>query len=120
MLQFDVENKSVWEALKDTKDPIIMYGTGNGADKVFEVFKELISAQSSGAIAMDYLGVIASSEHLPYRLIVAELSNDGVSTEILSKIYRIEAVRTKAVPLVKDATEPVKQEFWKRRYERMY
>ena len=41
MLQFDVENKSVWEALQGTKDPIIMYGTGNGADKVFEVFKKL-------------------------------------------------------------------------------
>ena len=52
MLQFDVENKSVWEALKDTKDPIIMYGTGNGADKVFEVFKEL-NIEVTGVTASD-------------------------------------------------------------------
>ncbi len=41
MLQFDIENKSVWETLQSTKEPIIMYGTGNGADKVFEVFRKL-------------------------------------------------------------------------------
>jgi len=41
MLLFDIENMSVWEALQNTKEPIIMYGTGNGADKVFEVFREL-------------------------------------------------------------------------------
>ena len=41
MLEFDVEKKSVWETLQETKEPIIMYGTGNGADKVFEVFEKL-------------------------------------------------------------------------------
>jgi FkbM family methyltransferase len=41
MLEFDVEKKNVWETLQETKEPIIMYGTGNGADKVFEVFEKL-------------------------------------------------------------------------------
>ncbi len=41
MLEFDVEKKSVWESLQETSEPIIMYGTGNGADKVFSVFREL-------------------------------------------------------------------------------
>ena len=31
---------SVWEKLKNTTEPIIMYGTGNGADKVLDVFAE--------------------------------------------------------------------------------
>jgi len=52
MLQFDVENKSVWEALQDTKMPIIMYGTGNGADKVFEVFNKL-NISVTGVTASD-------------------------------------------------------------------
>ncbi len=41
MLLFDIEKQSVWEALQNTTEPIIMYGTGNGADKVFEVFEKL-------------------------------------------------------------------------------
>lgn len=31
---------SVWEKLKNTTDPIIMYGTGNGADKVLDILGE--------------------------------------------------------------------------------
>ena len=34
------EQKSVWSKLKSTKDPIIMYGTGNGADKVLDILEE--------------------------------------------------------------------------------
>lgn len=79
----------------------------------FETFKELLMVQESGAIAMDYLGNSASSAHLPFRTIIEELSNDGVSINILSNVYRIEAARAQAVPLVTYATEPVKKEFWK-------
>ena len=78
-----------------------------------ETFKELLLAQESGTIAMDYLSSLASSEFLPYRTIIEELSNEGVSTRILSNIYRIEATRTQEVPLVAHATEQVKKEFWK-------
>lgn len=34
------EASSVWEKLKNTNDPIIMYGTGNGADKVLDILEE--------------------------------------------------------------------------------
>lgn len=34
------EQKSVWNKLKATKGPIIMYGTGNGADKVLDILEE--------------------------------------------------------------------------------
>lgn len=40
MLLFELEKESVWTQLKNTAEPIIMYGTGNGADKVFEVFRK--------------------------------------------------------------------------------
>ena len=31
---------SVWEKLKKTEEPIIMYGTGNGADKVMDILEQ--------------------------------------------------------------------------------
>lgn len=41
MLNFRIDNLSVWEKLKKTNEPIIMYGTGNGADKVIDVLDYL-------------------------------------------------------------------------------
>lgn len=41
MLDFRIDDLSVWEKLQETAEPIIMYGTGNGADKVVDVFEEL-------------------------------------------------------------------------------
>ena len=41
MLNFRIDEFSVWEKLQKTEDPIIMYGTGNGADKVVDIFEKL-------------------------------------------------------------------------------
>ncbi len=41
MLNFKTDDFSVWEKLQNTTEPIIMYGTGNGADKVVDVFEKL-------------------------------------------------------------------------------
>ncbi len=41
MLNFRIDDLSVWEKLKETAEPIIMYGTGNGADKVVDIFENL-------------------------------------------------------------------------------
>ncbi len=41
MLNFKIDNLSVWEKLKKTNNPLIMYGTGNGADKVIDVLDSL-------------------------------------------------------------------------------
>ncbi len=38
---FNLTCESVWERLQNTTEPIIMYGTGNGADKVLDVFERL-------------------------------------------------------------------------------
>ncbi len=35
-----INTPSVWEKLKNTTEPIIMYGTGNGADKVLDIFEK--------------------------------------------------------------------------------
>ena len=34
-----INDVSVWEKLKNTNEPIIMYGTGNGADKVMDILE---------------------------------------------------------------------------------
>ncbi len=39
-MNFNLEQFSVWEKLKNTAEPIIMYGTGNGADKVLDILAE--------------------------------------------------------------------------------
>ncbi len=39
-MDFEIHSPSVWEKLKNTTEPVIMYGTGNGADKVLDVFQE--------------------------------------------------------------------------------
>lgn len=41
MLNFKIDELSVWEKLQKTTEPIIMYGTGNGADKVIDIFEKL-------------------------------------------------------------------------------
>lgn len=41
MLNFKIDALSVWEKLQKTEEPIIMYGTGNGADKVLDVCEKL-------------------------------------------------------------------------------
>lgn len=41
MLSFKIDGLSVWEKLQQTTKPIIMYGTGNGADKVVDIFEKL-------------------------------------------------------------------------------
>ena len=41
MLTNLLNSKSSWETLKETNKPIILYGTGNGADKVMDEFERL-------------------------------------------------------------------------------
>ena len=42
-----LNEKSSWEFLKETSLPIAVYGTGNGADRVFEEFEKLSISVSS-------------------------------------------------------------------------
>ncbi len=40
-MDFKIDTLSVWEKLQNTTEPIIMYGTGNGADKVLDILEKL-------------------------------------------------------------------------------
>lgn len=40
MLEFVSEKQSVWERLKRETRPIVLYGMGNGADKILDVFNQ--------------------------------------------------------------------------------
>ena len=80
----------------------------------FATFKDLLSVQESGAIAIDYLGSLGGREFLPYNTIIEDLSNSSCSAEVLTGVYRIEAHSTKEIPLVTFASEPIKKEFWKK------
>ena len=109
MLQFDIENTSVWEFLQKTKEPIIMYGTGNGADKVFEVFEEL-NIEVSGVTASDTFvreryfhnfRVTPISEFLKkYEKFIVIITFGSSRPEVIENIKEIAKKQTVLVPCV--------------------
>ena len=52
MLNFIKETESVWDNLRNTKKPIVLYGMGNGADKIID-WCEANSVKVSGIFATD-------------------------------------------------------------------
>ena len=52
MLDFKLENKSSWEKIKESGLPVVVYGMGNGADKVLDEFERL-SIPVMGVTASD-------------------------------------------------------------------
>lgn len=52
MINTLLKEKSVWEKLMVTRKPIILYGMGDGADRVLQEF-ELLNIHASGVIASD-------------------------------------------------------------------
>lgn len=52
MLNFMQETLSVWELLQQTKKPIVLYGMGNGADKIID-WCEANGVQVQGVFASD-------------------------------------------------------------------
>ncbi len=41
MLKFEIDKKSSWEKIKESALPVVIYGMGNGADKVIDEFNRL-------------------------------------------------------------------------------
>lgn len=78
----------------------------------YATFKQLLEIQASGQIALDYLWGFNSEEGIDYTWIIEDLTNRGYSVEILASIYRIEAFKTKRIPLVANASEEIKKKFW--------
>lgn len=52
MLNFELETKSSWEKIKESCLPVVVYGMGNGADKVIDEFNRL-SIPVMGVTASD-------------------------------------------------------------------
>lgn len=52
ILEKILSNPSVWEKLKNEKSPLVLYGTGNGADLVLDIFENL-SIKVSAICASD-------------------------------------------------------------------
>ncbi len=109
MLQFDIENTSVWEFLQNSEEPIIMYGTGNGADKVFEVFHKL-NIKVTGVTASDgfvreryFHGfrVAPISEFLEkYEKFIVIITFGSSRPEVIENIKKIAKKQTVLVPCV--------------------
>lgn len=78
----------------------------------YSIFKCLLSEQTSGQMALEYLEFF-SIDKINYSLILEDLAICGYSIEILAKIYWIEANKTKDIPLVDSASEQIKKVFWK-------
>ena len=78
----------------------------------YATFKCLLEIQVSGQMALDYLGSFNEDE-IEYSSIIKDLASNGCSNNMLARVYRIEALKTKSIPLVDNASEQIKKEFWK-------
>ena len=85
----------------------------NNGEWDYDIFKELLANQSSGIMALDYLESFHQEAALDFGKLIQTLEQAECSVDILAKIYRIEAYRTTETPLVVDAPENIKREFWK-------
>lgn len=108
-MSFEIGVPCVWDELKSTTKPIVMYGTGNGADKVVDVLNELNIPLS---------GVTASSTFVRKRMFrgfqvmpierFEEIYDDfiliitfGTSIpEVMDNIYSLAEKHTVLVPVV--------------------
>lgn len=80
----------------------------------YETFKCLLTAQESGAIALDYLESFNFDGCAEYSSIIENLVTGDCPIDVLASVYRIEASKTKSMPLVTSASEEIKKEFWKK------
>lgn len=79
----------------------------------YETFKCLLGIQASSQIALDYLKGFNDEKCIEYGSIIEDLTSSGYSVGILASVYRIEAFRTKRIPLITNAPKSIKKEFWK-------
>ena len=107
MLKINVP--SVWEKLKNTNEPIIMYGTGNGADKVLDVLKEKgisvagVTASSSFVRKREFRGyTVMPLEYFEekYSEFTVIISFGTSIPEVMENIYGISEEHTVLVPVV--------------------
>ncbi|MBO5909560.1 MAG: hypothetical protein J6Q67_07415 [Clostridia bacterium] len=108
-MDFNISPLSVWEKLKNTTEPIIMYGTGNGADKVLDVFAEKgieisgVTASSTFVRERFFRGFkvmpLSHFEELYDSFIVIITFGTSIA-EVMENIYSIAENHTVLVPVV--------------------
>ena len=126
-MSFEISVPSVWEELKNTTEPIIMYGTGNGADKVVDVLNELniplsgVTASSTFVRKREFRGFqVMPVEHFEeiyddFTLIITF----GTSIpDVMENIYKLSERHTVLVPVVPViGTEIFDRAFFNAHYE---
>ncbi len=108
-MSFKLQGKSVWERLKEATDPIIMYGTGNGADKVLDIFEEKgikisgVTASSSFVRKREFRGYpvmpLAFFEE-KYKSFTVIITFGTSVPEVMENIYNIAEKHNVLVPVV--------------------
>lgn len=106
MLDFKIDNKSSWEKIKESGKPVVIYGMGNGADKVIDEFNRL---------GVPIMGVTASDDFVRGQIFrgykvkrLSEFDGDfivalGFATcipEVMDRIYSLCAKYKMIVPCV--------------------
>ncbi len=106
MLNFRIDDKSSWEKIKESGKPVVIYGMGNGADKVIDEFNRL---------GIPILGVTASDDFVRGQIFrgfkvkkISEFDGDfivavGFATcipEVMNHIYSLREKYRVIVPCV--------------------
>ena len=109
MTEFKLEALSVWEKLQNTTEPVIMYGTGNGADKVMDEFQKRniniqgVTASSGFVRERTFRGFpvkpIEYFEELYSELTVVITFGSSIK-EVMENIYSLESRHRVLVPCV--------------------
>lgn len=108
-MEFKLSSPSVWETLKNTTEPIIMYGTGNGADKVLDVLENK-NIKISGVTASNTFvrnRVFRGFQVKPisyfeeqYECFTVIVAFGTSVTEVMENIYNLSERHTVLVPVV--------------------
>ncbi len=100
-------SRDMWQTLKESTKPIVMYGMGNGADKILAVFSEkgievsgffasdgfVRHQQFHGKTVMSYAEICEKYEDF-----IVVVSFGSRLPEVLSNIYRIDSERELYIP----------------------
>jgi len=130
MLDFLKEKSSVWENLQATTKPIILYGMGNGADKIID-WCEAHGVKVAGIFATDEFVRYQSFRGLvvqKYSDILAQFGTDiliviafaSERPEVLARFMELSSLHETVaphLPLFNEATEELVSRAWLAKYE---
>lgn len=108
-MDFFIDQLSVWEKLKSTTEPIVMYGTGNGADKMLDALEEMnikisgVTASNSFVRKRTFRGFqvmpLSYFEEI-YESFTIIITFGTSIPEVMENIYSIAQKHTVLVPVV--------------------